>query len=758
VLAKLVAERVLQEWVCGFGALNMDGTDEGGSGRGGVEEGVLNMQTQPQARAEKREDEQRAIEELAHVAREIKTSTVPNEERTYDSPSHASLHPVANDAPGAESSVSSVGTHDAENADEAQDNLLANDAQSGQDEMPTPSSSNVACEVVVSARDRKLRNIEDQLRALGMAADEARMLAEEQLQIQEDEEMAMRLIYVDNELGSERTLRSANANGEANSSTPSDSEKPVCIICLEPDQLCPKLSTCEHTNLCLVCMSKLSRLECPTCRVPLEDIELIEIGTVSVKHLVAERMRAENESWKNTLQVVFAGPRSALPRQSRDEVLLFSKREAKAPSSKQKPEEEVSGPESQDAGDGENPRLRFFPRGDDSLEADERGAFRAQLALESTGVHLSVLQRHSLAAKRMVLEDLRVLRPDVVVICGFIDDSSDTGIVSLEPVLRWDRVIKTGSSLPRIWLLHFGLADVRGQQEHQQHSPSEKRPRRPGDSTSGASTEEFNEKDAARLKKRPMKRAAVVSAIESFQPSERPNAVFFTCESRPGEKIKHVFATGGGRQPCNRAGNVDHTSLDAMQRSWQWNLLENAVELARLARATRSSFVPAGTALPVNIPGVPRNLFGSSSLNMPGRGTSDSAAELVNNGIGTVLTSLSTFMAWGSTPGRRPLNDDDAPAVAVNAESQHEQPVPPCHGTDGAREQRDRSQEAPARVTRVEDGDAERSGSRRTSETQRREQTGSRFDEESDLLDGLDVMANAWNNAVTSVVSWWSTE
>lgn len=74
--------------------------------------------------------------------------------------------------------------------------------------------------------------------------------------------------------------------------------------------------------------------------------------------------------------------------------------------------------------------------------------FSANARIGGATVRLSVLRRGMLTSRRMLLDDVRCLKPDILVMCA----SAHVG-TSLADMLAWDKVIRANISVPRLWAL-----------------------------------------------------------------------------------------------------------------------------------------------------------------------------------------------------------------------------------------------------------------------------------------------------------------
>lgn len=74
--------------------------------------------------------------------------------------------------------------------------------------------------------------------------------------------------------------------------------------------------------------------------------------------------------------------------------------------------------------------------------------FSANATIAGCNVRLTVLRRTTLASRRMVLDDVRVLKPDVLVLCC----SAHVGS-TFDAIQTWDKVLRTNFQKPRVWAL-----------------------------------------------------------------------------------------------------------------------------------------------------------------------------------------------------------------------------------------------------------------------------------------------------------------
>jgi len=219
----------------------------------------------------------------------------------------------------------------------------------------------------------------------------------------------------------EPDVPSVSTSPESSSSSP---DEPLCVICFErPPET--TLEPCGHANLCLTCLSRLVKRRCPTCRARAKKVRYVDhtgqVVTRTVREVIAERKRAEMDVLASTLQIVFLGPPSVGKKS------LVRKLLSKFP----------LHPDS------------VLPE-DESLFSDGT-EFAANARMSGAEVRLSVLRRTSLVSRRMMLDDVRVLKPDVLVLCC----SAHTA-ATFEELQSWDRVLRSAFARSRVWVL---LAD-----------------------------------------------------------------------------------------------------------------------------------------------------------------------------------------------------------------------------------------------------------------------------------------------------------
>lgn len=206
-------------------------------------------------------------------------------------------------------------------------------------------------------------------------------------------------------------------------------EDPVtsCVVCFEHSANVT-LDPCGHANLCDVCVSRLVKRRCPTCRARARKVSIrsdLNVVVKTVREVIAERKQRETNILKDTLQIVFLGPEKV------GKKTLVRKLIAKYPL----------------AGTLENSTapLDVFSDGTD---------FSANATISGSNVRLTVLRRTTLSSRRMVLDDIRVLKPDVLVLC-----CSTNVYATFDAILAWDKVLRNNIQKPRVWAL-LTLDDV----------------------------------------------------------------------------------------------------------------------------------------------------------------------------------------------------------------------------------------------------------------------------------------------------------
>lgn len=236
-----------------------------------------------------------------------------------------------------------------------------------------------------------------------------------------------------------------------------------CIVCFE-NPCNTTLEPCGHSNLCDECVSRLAKRRCPTCRARAKRVRLYtstpehdggqdqygqthtageghkhtttKVVVKTVKQLIAERRLRESRTLEDTLQVVFVGPADVGKR------TLVRKLLRKYPLN-------ADAGQGNDAGsEASSVTPDVFGNGTD---------FRPNAKIGSTLVRLSVLRRCELSPRRMLLDEVRVLRPDILVMCC----SAHVG-PTYDSMCALDKVIRANLSMPRVWALltHPDLDDA----------------------------------------------------------------------------------------------------------------------------------------------------------------------------------------------------------------------------------------------------------------------------------------------------------
>lgn len=195
-----------------------------------------------------------------------------------------------------------------------------------------------------------------------------------------------------------------------------------CVVCFERAANIT-LDPCGHANLCDVCVSRLVKRRCPTCRARARKVSIRSshsVVTKAVREVIAERKQRETNVLKDTLQIVFLGPDKV------GKKTLVRKLISKFP---------LVGTTT------ENPAPTFdvFSDGTD---------FSANATIAGSNVRLTVLRRTTLTSRRMVLDDIRVLKPDVLVLCCSAHVAS-----TYDAIVVWDKVLRNNIQKPRVWAL-----------------------------------------------------------------------------------------------------------------------------------------------------------------------------------------------------------------------------------------------------------------------------------------------------------------
>lgn len=213
-------------------------------------------------------------------------------------------------------------------------------------------------------------------------------------------------------------------------------EDALCVVCFErPPET--TLEPCGHANLCITCLSRLAKRRCPTCRARAKKVRLIdetgEAITRTVRDVIADRKRAEMDILQSTLQIVFLGPPSV------GKKALVRKLLSKFP----------LVPSSNDTSTAAAESVKDDSK-DEALFSDGTD-FAANARMGGSDVRLSVLRRTSLVSRRMMLDDVRLLKPDVLVLC-----CSAHAATTFDELQAWDRVLRSAFPRSRVWAL---LAD-----------------------------------------------------------------------------------------------------------------------------------------------------------------------------------------------------------------------------------------------------------------------------------------------------------
>lgn len=201
-----------------------------------------------------------------------------------------------------------------------------------------------------------------------------------------------------------------------------------CVVCFErPTNI--TLDPCGHANLCDVCVSRLVKRRCPTCRARAKKVTIIRDGhtaiTKAVREVIAERKQRETRVLEDTLQIVFLGPEKV------GKKTLVRKLISKYP---------LAGSVANNNDGNRNlSQMDVFGDGTD---------FSANATIAGCNVRLTVLRRTTLASRRMVLDDVRVLKPDVLVLCC----SAHVG-TTFDAIQSWDKVLRNNFQKPRVWAL-----------------------------------------------------------------------------------------------------------------------------------------------------------------------------------------------------------------------------------------------------------------------------------------------------------------
>ncbi len=247
---------------------------------------------------------------------------------------------------------------------------------------------------------------------------------------------------VDDSSSDEAIISTQNDPDEPSVSVSADScsgDDALCVVCFErPPEV--TLEPCGHSNLCLTCLSRLVKRRCPTCRARAKKVRTIdeetgETITRTVRDVIADRKRAENDILSSTLQIVFLGPPSV------GKKALVRKLLSQFP---------LTPPTSTNEDIGTTVESTNDYNKDEALFSDGTN-FAANARMGGSEVRLSVLRRTSLVSRRMMLDDVRLLKPDVLVLCC----SAHTA-TTFDELQAWDRVLRSAFARSRVWAL---LAD-----------------------------------------------------------------------------------------------------------------------------------------------------------------------------------------------------------------------------------------------------------------------------------------------------------
>lgn len=230
------------------------------------------------------------------------------------------------------------------------------------------------------------------------------------------------------ELGSDESSEDTDfCEAAAATASSFDEDDSNCVVCFEraPETT---LEPCGHANLCLTCVSRLAKRRCPTCRARAKKVRVVDAAgvavTKAVKEVINERKNAEMGVLAATLQVILVGPGGVGKRALARKLLQ---------------------------------RYGDVPGDEDALYSDGTD-FSANAHIGAAEVRVSVLRRATLESRRMMLDDVRVLRPDVLVLCCAAHAGS-----SFDELVAWDRALRSGFPRARVWaLLDDGTSDLAG--------------------------------------------------------------------------------------------------------------------------------------------------------------------------------------------------------------------------------------------------------------------------------------------------------
>jgi len=250
-----------------------------------------------------------------------------------------------------------------------------------------------------------------------------------------------------------------------------------CIICFEraPNV---ELRPCTHANICLDCVVRLVKRRCPTCRARVRRIRLLTAdaeagvddaeaaiaaaaalgmppadaaGTLSLRELISARKQREVAALDSTLQIVFVGP-PAVGKKSlvRKLCAKWPLRPPGGPGGAAASGAAADGAADASAGAANG----AAPTADIGVNGNGDGTdFRPNVTLPGgIPARLTVLRRTLITSRRMLLDDVRLLRPDALVLCCAAGD----GCASFGELLSFDRVLRASIAAPRLWAVVDG--------------------------------------------------------------------------------------------------------------------------------------------------------------------------------------------------------------------------------------------------------------------------------------------------------------